>query len=317
MIKQVPIPTAGVMLGLVALGNLLAPYSLALQYACGVSSAFLGILLLFKIIFHPSLIKNDMNGNSVFASVSATFFMSIMHLCTYTVSFFPILSEVVWFAAIAGHVLLMIWFTYRYMIHFELRDVYPTYFIAYVGIVVASVTSPAFQQQAVGEYIFWFGFVAYAAIFALVTVRYVSSHAISESSKPLFCIYTAPMSLSLAGYLACVEEKSLLMILIMEICAQGLFLIVLAKMPKLLSLPFYPSYAAFTFPFVITAIAFRQTLRYLQEINGVVPEVLEYIVIAESLIATAIVLYVFTRYMIFFAKQAAAERAIVKSVFKG
>ena len=51
MIRKVPVPTAGVMLGLAALGNLLAPYSMILKYACGISSAFLGVLLFSKIIY--------------------------------------------------------------------------------------------------------------------------------------------------------------------------------------------------------------------------------------------------------------------------
>ena len=38
MIRNVPIPTAGVMLGLAALGNLLAPWSLLLKYACGLGA---------------------------------------------------------------------------------------------------------------------------------------------------------------------------------------------------------------------------------------------------------------------------------------
>ena len=49
-----------------------------------------------------------------------------------------------------------------------------------------------------GYYIFWFGFVAYMLLLALVTYRYLH-HPIPEAAKPLICIYTAPMSLSLAG----------------------------------------------------------------------------------------------------------------------
>ena len=52
---------------------------------------------------------------------------------TGTFPFAPIASEVVWYGAICGHFMLMAWFTYRYIINFELRDVFPTYFIAYVG----------------------------------------------------------------------------------------------------------------------------------------------------------------------------------------
>ena len=305
MIKKVPIPTAGVMLGLVALGNLLAPYSMNVKYICGILSALFGVLLLAKIIIYPQLIKNDMNGNSIFASVSATFFMSIMQLCTYTAPFAPLSSEIVWFAAIIMQFALMLWFTWKYIRNFKLKEVFPTYFIAYVGIVVASVTSPAFSQQALGEAIFWFGFVMYAVMFVLVTLRYCR-HAVAEGAKPLFCIYTAPMSLSLAGYLACVEDKSLLMVIAMEIAAQVLLLVVLSQMPKLLALPFYPSYAAFTFPFVITAIALRQTIVYLHSLDIYVSPLLEYIAAAETVIAVAIVFYVAARYAVFFWHNLAA-----------
>ena len=143
----------------------------------------------------------------------------------------------------------------------------------------------------------------YMILFALVTIRYCSKHAIAEPAKPLFCIYTAPMSLSLAGYLACVADKSLIMIVIMQILAQGLFVAVLTQMPKLLKLKFYPSYAAFTFPFVITAIALRQTVSYLNEINIAVPGILNYVVGVETILATAIVTYVFIRYLKFLHEQ--------------
>lgn len=303
MIRKVPVPTAGVMLGLAALGNLLAPYSMVLKYICGICAAFLGILLFSKVILHPKMIKNDLNGNSIFASVFATFFMAIMQLCTYTISFAPTISEIVWYGAIIGHFILMTWFTWRYIFNFDLQEVFPTYFIAYVGIVVASVTAPAFNQHHLGEYIFWFGFVSYMILFALVTIRYCSKHKIAEPAKPLFCIYTAPMSLSLAGYLACVAEKSVFMIIIMQILAQVLFVVVLTQMPKLLRLKFYPSYAAFTFPFVITAIALRQTISYLTQVGMIVPGIFNYLVEIEAMIATVIVVYVFTRYLNFLYEQ--------------
>ena len=41
IIKKVPIPTAGVALGLAALGNLLQPYAEVAHIACGALSLFL------------------------------------------------------------------------------------------------------------------------------------------------------------------------------------------------------------------------------------------------------------------------------------
>ena len=118
------------------------------------------------------------------------------------------------------------------------------------------------------------------------------------------------MSLSLAGYLACVEEKSFLMVVIMAVLAQGLYVMVLTQMPKLLRMCFYPSYAAFTFPFVITAIALRQTLAYLEDMYFSVPEFLHGLLLAETILATVIVLYVFVRYLNFFREQMMPELRI-------
>lgn len=316
MLRKVPVPTAGVMLGLAALGNLLAPYSLLLKYACGLGAAFLGALLVGKILVHPQVMKNDLNGNSIFASVFATFFMALMQLATYLAPFVPGAAECLWWGAVAGHVLLMVWFTRRYLMNFALQDVYPTYFIAYVGLIVASVTAPAFGRHALGEAIFWFGFAAYMVLFALVTARYCSRHAVADPAKPLLCIYAAPMSLSLAGYLACVEEKSLVMIAVMQVLAQLLYFAVLSQMPALLRLPFYPSYAAFTFPFVITAIALKQTLAYAGGAGLALPQGLSVLAEAETVVAAGIVLYVFVRYLHFLhGEEIAAAGSRVKAAF--
>ena len=50
VIKKIPIPICGVMLGAAALGNLLQSYSEGIRYVCGVFAAFLLILALLKLI---------------------------------------------------------------------------------------------------------------------------------------------------------------------------------------------------------------------------------------------------------------------------
>ena len=50
VIKKVPIPLCGVMLGAAALGNLLQSYSEGIRYVCGIFAAFLLILVLINVI---------------------------------------------------------------------------------------------------------------------------------------------------------------------------------------------------------------------------------------------------------------------------
>lgn len=303
MIKNIPIPTAGVMLGLAALGNLLAPYSMIVKIICGILSALLGALLFAKIIKYPKLVHADLKGNPVLGSVFATFFMATMQLCTYVAPVLPVLSKAVWCLAVAAHIILIIWFSKNFVMNPEMKNVFPTYFIAYVGIVVGAVTSPVFNCIQLGIYIFYFGFAAYMLLLLLVTYRYIKMPPQEAAVKPLICIYTAPMSLSLAGYFAVIPEKSFLMITVMQICAQLLFFFILSLMPKLLRLPFYPSYAAFTFPFVITAIALKQSLAYYASMGVLLHDFFYCLYVFEAICATCIVVYVTIHYLNFFRKQ--------------
>lgn len=303
MIKNIPIPTAGVMLGLAALGNLLAPYSIIVKIICGILSALLGALLFAKIIKYPKLVHADLKGNPVLGSVFATFFMATMQLCTYVAPVLPVLSKAVWCLAVAAHIILIIWFSKNFVMNLEMKNVFPTHFIAYVGIVVGAVTSPVFNCIQLGIYIFYFGFAAYMLLLLLVTYRYIKMPPQEAAVKPLICIYTAPMSLSLAGYFAVIPEKSFLMITIMQICAQLLFFFILSLMPKLLRLPFYPSYAAFTFPFVITAIALKQSLAYYASMGVLLHDFFYCLYVFEAICATCIVVYVTIHYLNFFRKQ--------------
>ena len=52
--------------------------------------------------------------------------------------------------------------------------VFASYYIVYVGIVVASVTAPAYEKLAIGSAAFWFGFVTLILLLILVTYRYVT-----------------------------------------------------------------------------------------------------------------------------------------------
>ena len=114
IIKKVPIPTAGVALGLAALGNLLQPYAEIAHIACGALSLFLVAMLVAKLIMFPSMLREDMK-NSVFASVSATFFMTLMQLAGYLAPVAIVPAFGLWCSAVAGHFVLMAWFTLYYI----------------------------------------------------------------------------------------------------------------------------------------------------------------------------------------------------------
>ncbi len=300
-IKRVPIPFCGVMLGLAALGNLLQSYGEGIRYACGIVAAFILVLVLLKVIMFPQMLKEDMK-NPIMASVAGTFPMAVMLLSTYIKPFIGTAAKYIWFFAIGLHAVLIIYFTIKFVLKLQMPKVFASYYIVYVGIVVAAVTAPAFEQLKVGAAAFWFGFATLIALLVLVTVRYVKYPEVPEPAKPLICIYAAPTSLCIAGYVQSVMPKSKNFLLAMFALATVLYIFALVKAIGYLRLQFYPSYAAFTFPFVISAIASKQTAACLANMKQPLP-FLQPVILVETIIAAVLVIYTFVRFVGFvFAK---------------
>ena len=297
MIKKIPLPITGVALGFAALGNLLQSYSEGVRLCCGVISAVLLILYLVKMIRYPDSFREDMQ-NPIMASVFCTSTMALMLLAGYLKPYIGVVADVIWYAAIVLHVVLMLYFTAKFILKLQMKKVFASYFIVYVGIVVASVSAPAFGATGLGTGIFWFGFAALLVLLVLVTWRYAKFCEIPPPVQPLFCIYTAPTSLCLAGYIQSVQNKSIAMIAFLAILATVLYLVVLVKLPKYLKMPFFPSYAAFTFPFVISAIAMKQTMACLANMGSPMPW-LNVVVIVETVIAVVLCVYALVRYILF------------------
>ena len=207
VIKKVPVPLSGVMLGLAALGNLLQSYSEGVRYFCGILAGLLLILLILKLILFPGMIKEDMK-NPIMTSVAATFPMALMLLSTYVNPFIGNAAFVIWILAILLHIVMILYFTVIFIVKLQMPKVFASYFIVYVGIAVAAVTAPAFGRLTIGAAAFWFGLISLVVLLILVTYRYINFKEIPEPAKPLICIYAAPASLCIAGYTQSVETKS-------------------------------------------------------------------------------------------------------------
>lgn len=302
MIKKLPLPIAGLMLALAATGNLLMSYGNGIRNIFGILSFVVMLLIVAKVVAAPSSVKEGFE-NPVVASVMPTFSMGIILLATYIKPFAASLAFGVWVFGIVLHVIFILAFTAKYMLNFNIKKVFPSYFIVYVGIVCASVTAPAFGMTALGKAIFYFGFIAYLVLLPIVMYRTTKFKEIPEPALPTFIIYAAPASLCLAGYLSSFEAKSIIMIGFLGTLASVMCIFAFTKVFGLLKLKFYPSYSAFTFPFVITAIAFKGLNGFLVK-NEIAVSGLKYLVYALELWAAGIVVYVLIRYFIFLTKSA-------------
>lgn len=261
--RKLPLPVSSLMLGMAALGNLLAPYHMGTRNLLGLAAGTILLLLMIKVLLFPECLQEGFR-QPLTASTMATFPMSVMILSTYIRPWMPTAAYTAWQLSIGLSVMLVILFTRKFLLHFSLVNVLPSWFVLYVGIVAASVTAPAYGMERLGQMVFWFGLLVYILLVPLVTYRLLSAGSLPEPAGPSLIIYAAPASLLLTGYLASFPVKDVRLLFPLAIWAFLMTIYATVQVARLLvTLPFYPSFSAFTFPFVISAIAFSRMTGYL------------------------------------------------------
>jgi len=272
-IKSIPMATGGIALALAALGNLLLPleHGQTIRYVMGVLSFIVLVIFALKLFGDRRHVKEELK-TPVPLSVLPTATMAIMLLSTYIRPYTGNLALGIWYAAIAVHVCIMAVFIKRFVVGFQIGTVFPSWFIAGVGIVAASVTAPAMGAVIVGQIAFWVGFVLYFAILPLVVLRMNKVRVFPEPARKTVAIFTAPMSLLIVGYFSSFVSQGqvnpTLIYIMLAIAAVSYLYVSYMMVSSLLKIKFYPTYAAFTFPYVISAIAFRLGANFLSARHG-------------------------------------------------
>lgn len=311
-IKRIPIPIAGLALALVALANLVTTLSPAILATLRIISAAIVILLTLKAIIAPKSVAEDFK-NPIILSVAPTYSMALMLLGAYVKTLGQdSLAITIWALGIIIHVLFIIMYTLKFIIKFDIKKIFPSIFIVYVGIGTAGITAPAFKMASIGQVSFWFAFISLLILLPVVTYRLAKIKGVPEPALPTFAILAAPASLVLAAYMKSFSDKNLYMVGFLTVLSLVLYAVVIVAMIKLLTLKFYPSFSAFTFPMVISGIATGGSFTFLSK-AGYNFNFLKYILTAQQIIAFVVVIYVLAGYVMFlFKAPQKSEKVIVK-----
>ena len=172
-VRSVPMATSGLALGLAALGNLLLPLGAEVRYVCGVLSFIVLIVFALKIFLDFPHAREELK-TPVPLSVLPTSTMALMLLCTYIRPFAGDIALYLWYAAVVTHIFIMLVFIKRFIIGFKIDTVYPSWFVAFVGIVTAFRLGNAFLVE---QGVDFFAPVAFISMWiAVVIVSYVLIH---------------------------------------------------------------------------------------------------------------------------------------------
>ena len=298
IIKNLPLAITGLILAILSLGKIFTDFS-SIFFIIG---SLLIFLILLKLVLHFDAFKNELN-NLIALSTFGTFSMALMLFSTYLKTLFMPLSESIaigiWILGIIIHLSIFILFTKNYVLkNFDIENVFATWWIVYIGITMAAITAPAYNLQQYGFIFFGIGFILMIPTLILVSYRYLKFTSIEDKNKPFICIYTALLSILIVGYVNAMNINGNFLTLI-YLGAFIFYIFAIYHAIRLLvleRLEFMPSFSAFTFPFVISAIATGEAYKFF----GL--GILNYLFYIQAIIALVLVIFVSYKYLRFLMK---------------
>ena len=291
VLEETPYPISGLMLACFSLGLYLGNFNSAFKYLFGLLGLVILVLLVSKLIVYPTSLGDSLRIVTV-CSTLGTFSMSLMIFSNYFIDVNQGIAFCLWTLGLVLHILLIVYFTYRFIFNdFSLDNVYPSYWIVYIGISMASISGTFHTFSSYTFIFFVFAFILMFPTMLLVCYRYIKCPVVSDVNKPLICIFTAIYSILIVAYVNSfnVVDRNFLIALYIPACI--CYVLSFVKLIEYRDLDFYPSFSAFSFPFVISVIASYNVYNILGY------SLLAYIVVFESLVGVFCVCYVIYKYL--------------------
>ena len=287
--KKIPLALSSLVLALFSLSNQISHYTLIAQGIwCLASIGF--ILILGRLILGFEQIREDLR-NPVVASAFASFFMAAFLFA----SRLPLAQtglSVTWIGLLGLYIAYIIFFSLRFLRPLSLNQVYPSWFVVYVGPAISLMTVPASLPTSIKGLILGVTGFATLALFPLVLWR-MRQIAIPHLYRPILAILAAPLALLITSSIKSNQRPATIILLVLLLFSQAFFLYALNLFVRLVKKGFIPLFAAFSFPLVNSANAFKAATTSLKLMNPMT----HLIYLAEFLPVLAIMVYLLYHFL--------------------
>ncbi len=170
MKRRLPLALTGLLLGLTALTNLITKF---VNRPVGYSLLLLCLGLWLVLAGYFLLNKKDCQKqltSLLAASTFPTYFMAMMLSPLVLPLAKPYLLSI-WALGLLGHLTFLILFSIRAKKQASWEQVYPGWFVIYVGPAAASITARLVRQVLLGQVIFYLTFLAYLILMLALFYR--------------------------------------------------------------------------------------------------------------------------------------------------
>ena len=295
LFKSMPLTVSGLSLGIASLGNILFEYNPNLKLIFSLIALLLLILISVKILLFPKDIMHELEMPMP-SSMAPTYPLAIMIISLQITSFTGYKLTIVWALAFAIYLILLIWFSFKFLNTFRLDNIYLPYLIPYIGLAIVSMTAHKYNMPHLSLITFYSALFFTVIFLVPVYLRYIKYPVISKPFKPSFTILSAPLAIILVSYLEVNAKANAFIVTLLLTIYLFTYIIVLIKLPNLLKTEFYPSIVAFTFPLIIVINASKLSYEYYVSI-GYDIILLRYFYAFQTLLALILTIWVTIRFI--------------------
>lgn len=253
--SKIPTPITALALGWVILGNVFQGVNTFLSDLCMVASLILIVLTFASFLLNPRKIVESFKtsvGMSLFSSIT----MALMMISIWMKGVFGKANIYIWVMGVVLHTLILVIFTIRYVMNFNIKNVTPSWFLVYIGIGIGAITCEDFGMIVFGRAALSFIVVASIVLTIPITISmFFNRQRIKNAYKPLFSLISIPLGIIIPAYIFISDNINVNLVFWMMVVLQIIFVIVLISSVMQIFNGFYPGWSCYTISGSITLYA--------------------------------------------------------------
>ncbi|MDA3775771.1 TDT family transporter [Streptococcus thermophilus] len=262
--NKIPLALSSLVLALFSLSNQISQNTLFSQ-GIWLIAVFGFFLVLGRLIIGYRQTQEDLH-NPVIASAFASYFMAAF-LFAGRLQLAQTDLSIAWIVVLIGlYIAYIIFFSLRFLRPLVLEQVYPSWFVIYVGPAISLVTVPASVPTSIKGLILGVTALATLALFPLVLWR-MRQIAIPHLYRPILAILAAPLAPLITSSIKSNQRPDTILLVGLLIFSQLFFFFALGLFTRLVNKGFVPLFAAFSFPLVNSINAFKAATTSLGLVN--------------------------------------------------
>ncbi|MGL5417682.1 MAG: TDT family transporter [Clostridium sp.] len=255
-LENYPIGISGTCLAFITLSNSFKIRGIEFVKPLAVALA-IGMLVLMvgKFIVNPRKFYNEMK-DPLLGTYYPTLAMVLWLVVAFMYPFAPKICTVLWLAGVVWHYFIVILYTYLRIKERDFKNVLPTAFIVYTGMITGSIASKGIVGvEPIAKFMLLFGFIFYTALLPVILYIVFRSEKIADHQIPSIGIICSPAPLGVVGMLTLYKHPNPIMLWWLIITGLLLLPVVYGYIIQEFKKGFKPTHATFTFPLAIGTLA--------------------------------------------------------------